>query len=69
MLMICYKSLMYCISFYVYPFCQQELKKIVNPFQTNGHFHYAKYNKVSMIHCIYLGVTGYNFQLVLYFFT
>ena len=33
-----------------------------NPFKTNGIFHKATYNKVRMVHCIYLGVTGYNFQ-------
>ena len=33
-----------------------------NPFQTNGIFHKVTYNKVRIVHCIYLGVTGYNFQ-------
>ena len=31
------------------------------PFQTNGIFHKATYNKGRMVHCIYRGVTGYNF--------
>ena len=32
--------------------------KIMNPFQTNGLFHKAIYNKGRMVHCIYRGVTG-----------
>ena len=41
---------------------------IINPFQTNGIFHKATYNKGRMVHFIYLGATGYNFQKQMYFF-
>ena len=34
----------------------------INPFQTNGIFHKATYNNVSMVHCVYWGVTGYNLK-------
>ena len=30
--------------------------------QANGIFHKGTYNKVRMVHCIYWGVTGYNWQ-------
>ena len=39
-----------------------------NPFCTDGFFLLASYNKLGMIHSIYLGVSSYNFQITLYFF-
>ena len=36
-------------------------------FQTYRIFHNAIYNKVRMVHGILWGVTGYNFQKILYF--
>ena len=38
------------------------LVHIFNLFSTNGISHRATYNKVRMLHCIYLGDTVYNFQ-------
>ena len=39
---------------------------LINPFQTNGIFHKATYNKVRMVHHYrYCGVTGYNFHNIL----
>ena len=40
-----------------------------NPFQTNGIFHKVTYNHVRMIIVIFWGVTGYNLQKILYFFS
>ena len=42
------------------------LKKM--PLYTNEFFHTYRYNKLGMVHCIYQGVTGYNFQLLLHCF-
>ena len=36
--------------------------QVMNPFQTDGIFHKAKYYKSRMIHFVYRGVTGYNFH-------
>ena len=33
------------------------LRKMLNPFQTNEIYHTATYNKVRMVHCIHWGVT------------
>ena len=41
---------------------------LINPFRTNGIFHKATYKKVRMVHCMFSGVTGYNFPKILYFF-
>ena len=38
------------------------------PSQTNGIFYEVGYSQVRKVHCIYLGVTGYNFQIILYLF-
>ena len=38
------------------------LQNRITPFQTNGIFPKAAYNKDRVAHCIYCGVTGYNFQ-------
>ena len=40
----------------------QSQKICYNPFQTNGIFYEATYNKVRRVHFIYWGVTGYTFQ-------
>ena len=32
------------------------------PLKTNGIFFKATYNKVRIAHCVYLGITDYNFQ-------
>ena len=42
---------------------------LFNPFQTNGIFHKATYYEVRMVYCMYiLRVTGYNIQIIKYFF-
>ena len=46
---------------------QEQARRLVNPFQINGIFHKATYNKVRMVHCIYRGVIGYNFQRIIVF--
>ena len=33
-----------------------------NPFQINGVYHKATYNKVRIVHCIYARVTDYNLK-------
>ena len=38
--------------------------KIINPFHTNVIFHKITYNKVRIVHCIYLGVTGHNLKKI-----
>ena len=35
----------------------------LNPLGTNEFFLLVWYNKPEMVHCIYPGVTGYNFQV------
>ena len=39
----------------------------LNPLRNNGFFLLVRY-KLAMAHCIYWGVTGYNFQIILFFF-
>ena len=39
----------------IYSYQEQVLNCVINPFQTNGTFHKATYNKVRMVHCIYQG--------------
>ena len=39
-----------------------EEKVLVNPFYTNGLFLLVGYNKLGMVHCTYLGVSGYNLK-------
>ena len=33
---------------------------VVNPLYTNGLFLLVCYNKLGIVHCTYLGVSGYN---------
>ena len=40
----------------------------LTPFPTNENFHKATCYEVRMVHCIYWGVTGYNFKNILYCF-
>ena len=47
----------------------KKVSQLFNPFQTNGIFHRASYNKVRMVHYIYLGVTDYDFAFILCFFS
>ena len=39
-----------------------------NPLYTNGFILLVWYNKLGIVHCTYLGVSGYNFQKILYSF-
>ena len=40
----------------------------INPLYTNGVFLLVWYNTPGLVHCTYLGVSGYNFQKnILYF--
>ena len=41
---------------------------ILNPLCAYGFSSLVWYNKLGMFHCICLGVTGYDFQMTLYFF-
>ena len=34
----------------------------MNPLYTNGFFLLVCYNELGIVHCTYLGVSGYNFQ-------
>ena len=45
--------------------CIYEL--LINPFEINGIFHKATYNKFRMVHSILRGVTGSNFQYTIAF--
>ena len=36
--------------------------KSINPMYTYGLFHLVRYNKLEIVHCIYLGVSGYNLK-------
>ena len=38
----------------------------VSPFLDQWNFHKAANNKVRMVHCIYLGVTGYNLKHIVF---
>ena len=38
----------------------------INPLYTNDFFLLVWYNKLGLVHCTYLGVSGYNFQKILY---
>ena len=38
-----------------------------NPLYTHGFFLQVRHNKLGIVHCPYLGVSGYNFQNILYF--
>ena len=40
---------------------------LFNHFIPNGFFLLVCYNKLGMVHCIYQGVTGYNFQIKIVF--
>ena len=40
----------------------------INPISTNVFFLLVWHNRFESVHCIYRGVTGYNFQIKLYFF-
>ena len=42
---------------------------VINLLCSNGFFLLVWYNKLGMVHCIYWGVIGYNFQIKLYFFS
>ena len=44
-----------------------DLPLSINPLYSDGLFHLIWYNKLGMVHCIYWGVTGYNFQIKLSF--
>ena len=39
-----------------------------NPFCTNGVFFLGCNDKRGMVHCLYRGVTGYHFKIILHFF-
>ena len=39
-----------------------------NPLYTNGFFLLVWYNKLGIIHCTYLGVSGYNFQKIIVYY-
>ena len=40
----------------------------INPLYTNGFILLVSYNKLEIVHCTYLGVSGYNFPKILYSF-
>ena len=46
--------------------CYKTSTSFVTLFQTNGLFLKATCNKVRMVHCLYLGVTCYNFQNIVF---
>ena len=39
-----------------------------NPLYSNGFFLLIWYNKLGIVHCTYIGVSGYNFPKILYSF-
>ena len=41
---------------------------LINPLCTNRFFQLVGRNTLGLVHCIYWGVTAYNFQIKLYFF-
>ena len=43
------------------------VSKHVNPLYTNGLFPLVCYNKLGIVHCTYLGVSGYYFQIIYLF--
>ena len=48
--------------------CWRELEMLVNSLYTNGFFLLNRYKKIGIVYCTYyLGVSGYNFQEILYF--
>ena len=49
------------VKFKLGKFSQMHVSTEINPFQTNEFFHKAESSKARMVHCIYLGITGYNF--------
>ena len=40
----------------------------LNPLYTNGFSLLVRYNKPGIVQCTYLGVSGYDFQKILYYF-
>ena len=44
------------------------LEKGINPLYTNGFFLLVLNYKIGIVHCTYLGVSGYNFRKILYSF-
>ena len=55
-------KIMACITYSYTP------DKIFNHLHTNGFFFLFWYNKLGIIHCTYLGVSGYNIQKILNYF-
>ena len=41
-------------------------KDCINPLYTNGLFLLVEYNKFGIVHCTYLGVSGYNLKNVFF---
>ena len=44
------------------PRCVAKGNYFLNPLYTNGFFLLVLYNKLAIIHCTYLGASGYNFK-------
>ena len=44
-----------------------QLSQFCNPLYTNGLCCLVGYSKLGIVHYTYLGVSGYNFQKILYF--
>ena len=40
---------------------------MLNPLYKNGFFLLVWYNKLGIVHCTYLGVSGYNFKNIVFF--
>ena len=56
----------------------KDSRTLINPLYTNGFFLLVSYNQLGIVHCTYLGVSGYNskkkkkmffFCLKIFFFT